>query len=157
MQNKTRRKILETATAGTAIGIILPKAWIKPIVESVILPAHAQASTSESFSCEITGSPNVQIFSGSSTGPFIYTITNTGTEDLTNTSGGIGNVTSGVGFSTSLPSLPDPFVPGDTINFPINTITTTSCPTSGEQIIVSFNSDEAPTCEFIVNVSCINN
>ncbi len=41
---KTRRYILKSAAGVGAIGTALPNAWIKPVVEAVVLPAHAQTS-----------------------------------------------------------------------------------------------------------------
>jgi hypothetical protein len=43
--NATRRRVLEILTVGgLTVTILLPSRWIKPVVESVIVPAHAQAS-----------------------------------------------------------------------------------------------------------------
>jgi hypothetical protein len=43
--NVTRRRVLEILTVGgLTVTIFLPSKWIKPVVESVIVPAHAQAS-----------------------------------------------------------------------------------------------------------------
>jgi hypothetical protein len=39
----TRRRVLEILTGGLTVTIVLPSRWVKPIVESVIVPAHAQA------------------------------------------------------------------------------------------------------------------
>lgn len=41
----TRRRVLEILTiGGLTVTIFLPSKWIKPVVELVIVPAHAQAS-----------------------------------------------------------------------------------------------------------------
>jgi len=48
--NQNRRKILTRATLGSAaLGIsqLAPKTWIKPVVDSVLLPAHAQTTQNE--------------------------------------------------------------------------------------------------------------
>jgi hypothetical protein len=43
--NATRRRVLEILTVGgLTVTILLPARWIKPVVESVIVPAHAAAS-----------------------------------------------------------------------------------------------------------------
>jgi hypothetical protein len=43
--NTTRRRALEIlAVGGLTVTILIPSKWIKPIVESIIVPAHAQAS-----------------------------------------------------------------------------------------------------------------
>jgi hypothetical protein len=40
--NATRRRVLEILTVGgLTVTILLPSRWIKPVVESVIVPAHA--------------------------------------------------------------------------------------------------------------------
>ena len=48
---KARRKLLKTLIAGGgaattvgATGLVIPKQWIKPVVDSVMLPAHAQTT-----------------------------------------------------------------------------------------------------------------
>jgi hypothetical protein len=41
----SRRRVLQILTsASLAVTITLPSRWVKPIVESVVVPAHAQAS-----------------------------------------------------------------------------------------------------------------
>jgi hypothetical protein len=43
--NTTRRRALEIlAVGGLTVTILIPSKWIKPIVGSIIVPAHAQAS-----------------------------------------------------------------------------------------------------------------
>ena len=40
-----RRKLLKTVTGAggiVAIGITMPETWVKPAVDSILLPAHAQ-------------------------------------------------------------------------------------------------------------------
>ena len=39
-----RRQVLKITLGGVAAALILPHAWTKPIVNSVIVPAHAAAS-----------------------------------------------------------------------------------------------------------------
>jgi hypothetical protein len=43
----SRRRALKALVAGSALGSasLLPERWLKPVVESVIVPAHAQLST----------------------------------------------------------------------------------------------------------------
>jgi hypothetical protein len=45
-QNPTRRRVLKIAGIGgaAAVTLILPSKWTKPIVESIVVPAHAAAS-----------------------------------------------------------------------------------------------------------------
>ena len=53
---KSRRKLLKSIALGggaIAVGKTLPQSWTRPVVESVMLPAHAQASV-----------PSVLSFSG---------------------------------------------------------------------------------------------
>jgi len=42
MNNK--RKTLQKIMGVSAVGITMPNAWIKPIVNSIVIPAHAQTS-----------------------------------------------------------------------------------------------------------------
>jgi len=52
MSDKSRRKLLKSIAAGSGAvvaGKSLPESWTKPIVDSVMLPAHAQTSA-----CTIT-------------------------------------------------------------------------------------------------------
>jgi hypothetical protein len=45
MTEFTRRRVLEIlGVGGLTVTIVLPSRWIKPVVESVVVPAHAQAS-----------------------------------------------------------------------------------------------------------------
>jgi hypothetical protein len=47
MSDKSRRKLLKSIAAGSGAviaGKSLPESWSKPVVDSVILPAHAQTS-----------------------------------------------------------------------------------------------------------------
>lgn len=47
MSNESRRKLLKSIAAGTGVvvaGKSLPDMWSRPVVESVLLPAHAQTS-----------------------------------------------------------------------------------------------------------------
>jgi hypothetical protein len=51
-QNPTRRRVLKIAGVGGAgaLTLILPSKWTKPIVESIVVPAHAAASDSTTTS-----------------------------------------------------------------------------------------------------------
>jgi len=45
---KSRRELLATIAAPTTVvttGVVLPSKWMKPVVESVMLPAHAQTTS----------------------------------------------------------------------------------------------------------------
>jgi hypothetical protein len=55
---KKRRKLLGAIAAGGAAANLLPSKWSKPVVESVLLPAHAQLSPAaalSTFACTATG------------------------------------------------------------------------------------------------------
>ncbi len=44
-KNVSRRQVMTTvAIGGVATAVMLPSKWTKPIVDSVITPAHAQSS-----------------------------------------------------------------------------------------------------------------
>jgi len=52
MSNSSRRKLLKSIAAGSGAivaGKSLPESWSRPVVDSVILPAHAQTSGLRSF------------------------------------------------------------------------------------------------------------
>ena len=58
MSDQSRRKLLKSIAAGSGAviaGKSLPEKWVKPAVDSVLLPAHAQ--TSQGLFCESTGAP----------------------------------------------------------------------------------------------------
>ena len=44
LQRTDRRKILAAIGVGSAASLMLPTQWSKPIIRSVMLPAHAQTS-----------------------------------------------------------------------------------------------------------------
>lgn len=43
-QGNKRRRLLKTLTTGGVAGAMLPGAWSKPVIESIVVPAHAQPS-----------------------------------------------------------------------------------------------------------------
>lgn len=50
----TRRRILKQVAAGGGMVIAaraLPEQWVRPVVDAVLLPSHAQTSPSGTFSC----------------------------------------------------------------------------------------------------------
>lgn len=52
--NESRRKLLKSVAAGSGAivaGKSLPESWSRPVVDSVMLPAHAQTSPPSSLSC----------------------------------------------------------------------------------------------------------
>ena len=56
-QNENRRKLLKSIAAGSGAviaGKSLPESWSKPVVDSVILPVHAQTSPSPCTPCLVT-------------------------------------------------------------------------------------------------------
>ena len=46
-QSSSRRRILTALAAGTGAAVLLPEKWVKPIVDKVMVPAHAQATVVE--------------------------------------------------------------------------------------------------------------
>jgi hypothetical protein len=44
LANLGRRRVLKIATIGGVATLVLPDKWSKPVVKSVIVPAHAEAS-----------------------------------------------------------------------------------------------------------------
>jgi hypothetical protein len=57
--NITRRRVLEVLTVGgLTVTIIIPSSWIKPIIESIVIPAHAQASPAKTPLRAATSTPS---------------------------------------------------------------------------------------------------
>ena len=53
-----RRRILQIALGGGSLSpLVLPERWVKPIVKSVIVPAHAAASPATTTTTTTTGGP----------------------------------------------------------------------------------------------------
>lgn len=58
VKSKNRRKLLGAIAAGGAVANLLPSKWSKPVVDSILLPAHAQMSPGAllpTFDCTVTG------------------------------------------------------------------------------------------------------
>lgn len=53
--SRTRRRVLARGVTAGATVSLLPSHWIRPVVESVMLPVHAQTSPSEDPSLDIDG------------------------------------------------------------------------------------------------------
>lgn len=67
-ESKHRRKLLGVIAAGGAAANLLPMKWSKPVVDSVLLPAHAEMSPGSllsTFDCTVTGFLFNGSFSGS--------------------------------------------------------------------------------------------
>jgi len=66
MSNEKRRKLLKSIAAGSGaivVGKNLPESWSKPVVNSVMLPAHAQTSDySYSLQQALTSVPSESLF-----------------------------------------------------------------------------------------------
>lgn len=53
-----RRQVVKTVLVGGALAtLILPTKWTKPIVNSIIVPAHAQASAPATTTTTSTSTP----------------------------------------------------------------------------------------------------
>lgn len=63
MSNKSRRKLLKSIAAGSGVivaGKSLPESWSRPVVDSVMLPAHAQTScTTDTITVTSLSSDNI--------------------------------------------------------------------------------------------------
>lgn len=83
--NKSRRALMNGSLGLGALGAIAPTSWTKPLVNSVILPVHAQTSPIYSFSIEKTqsGGPSPAMSDGDVI-EYTILVINTGTEPLTN-------------------------------------------------------------------------
>lgn len=60
-----RRQLLSLLGGGTVIALTVPTSWVKPVISSVVLPAHAQTSLCTVDT--IVGGPLVGHPSGAST------------------------------------------------------------------------------------------
>ncbi len=84
--NDSRRKLLKSIATGSGAVVAvksLPESWGKPIVDTVLLPAHAQATQSSCSAGSITSTSNetegvVILFDGESTCSLILTEFNDG-------------------------------------------------------------------------------
>ena len=76
--NRSRRKLLSALGAGGAaafVGTALPRAWLRPVIESVVLPLHAQASpVNFSFSC-VANPPSGGTIAQNGFGTFTFSVT----------------------------------------------------------------------------------
>ena len=159
--SESRRKLLKSIAAGSGAivaGKSLPESWKRPVVDSVMLPAHAQTSPpSTTFSCSVVGQATINVSGGEVAGPIEYVVTNTGTGPLTggdwNTSRAGGNTS----FNTDGPGgildpMPDPFNPGENFIVEMTDIDLQFCSEPGT-ITVEFTSNES-TCQQVVDVTC---
>lgn len=82
--NKSRRVLMNRTLGLGALGAAVPSSWTKPLVNSVILPVHAQTSPVFGFSVEKTqsGGPSPAILEGDVI-EYTIVVTNTGTGPLT--------------------------------------------------------------------------
>jgi hypothetical protein len=55
IEQQKRRRLLSAIVAGGAASTLLPQKWSKPVVDSVMLPAHAQMSPGALVACTVTG------------------------------------------------------------------------------------------------------
>ena len=63
----TRRKVVQKSIGMTALAGALPNAWLKPVVNQIVLPTHAQTTQFEEClepSVEVEGARNTQVPTG---------------------------------------------------------------------------------------------
>ena len=78
-RSKARRKLLQTLAAGAGAGAataVVPKQWIKPIVDGIEVPVHAVGTTDSSMTCSL-------VYEGVTRGPGIYSISTSGIDTAT--------------------------------------------------------------------------
>ena len=78
-RSKARRKLLQTLAAGAGAGAataVVPKQWIKPIVDGIEVPVHAVGTTDSSMTCSL-------VYEGVTRGPGIHSISTNGIDTLT--------------------------------------------------------------------------
>jgi hypothetical protein len=95
-----RRRVLEVIAAGggvLATSTLLPETWVKPVVDAIVVPAHAQGSppaiVCSTFLCTVTGFALGGAGSVSST------------SRQTTSSGAFSNSTAVLSFTSTLPSI----------------------------------------------------
>ena len=70
-----RRRLLKQAIAGGIVGaVFLPERWVRPVVDAVIVPAHAQTSpapttTTATPSTTTTVAPSTTVLTTTTTAP----------------------------------------------------------------------------------------
>ena len=84
---KTRRNLLFSTLSGTAVIAALPKQWSRPVVETVILPAHAETSfMCSGFDVEPVDQPiDITVTATQINGPIIADLDASGSFDTTQT------------------------------------------------------------------------
>ena len=163
--DKARRKLLKSLTLGSATAFAaksLPETWTRPVLESAMLPAHAQTTSVPSpGSCEITGPLLIANTGVTSSGPYSWTVTNTGSIPLTGVGPPSGIIISGP--STTGPitltgnnvSIPDPLNPGATGTISVTQVITASCPPGGGSRTITVQATFLEsTCQLPVSVTC---
>jgi len=152
-----RRKALLLLT-GLSGSVVLGEKWVKPVVDSVMLPAHAQTSIVRVGSCSVTSATiNIILINGG----FVFdpvitiTLTNTGVEPL------VGLTNLNVTFSPSLGSptytlnlpggaIPSPLPPGATHITEVVSIQGANFPTTGT-VTFQYTSD-LTTCLHLIPI-----
>ena len=163
--NESRRKLLKSIAAGSGAivaGKSLPESWSRPVVDSVMLPVHAQTSPPPppppqlTYSCSVVGQSSIALLGIPLPGPIDYTVTNTGTGSLTGGFIAVGATSGTTGglFTDQSATLPDPLLPGDTFIISLTNIRAPSCTIAGAGTIrVEFVSNETG-CNQVVDVTC---
>ena len=139
---QARRSILRKIISAGAVATVLPTSWLKPVVKSVLLPAHAQASIESNLLeyFEVLQTDNAQPFprvmsaivdpdTGIASVIALNRVANVRPEIDLNIDGTPSNAFSGtIGSSCGGSSLPSAswFVNGYTLGDPTISITTTS-------------------------------
>ena len=159
--NETKRKLLLTL-GGLGGSALLPSQWIKPVVNSVTLPAHGMATNPPPplmASCSITVSTDTLeiVGSGLLTTPLDITVSNTGEIPLTGQGNGDGfsivaNTAIGPIGTGIMGQVPSPLMPGESATVSLFALTITTCSPNG-LLFVRYNS-AITNCETTVNVVC---
>ena len=154
-----RRKAL-LALTGLGGSAVLSKTWVKPVVDSVMLPAHATTSIVRVGSCSVTTpATDILLVNGTSGGNFDpaipITLTNTGAEPLVGIAALI--VTFSPSLGTPAPtlffpagSIPNPLPPGATHITELVSISGANFPTTGT-LTFQYTSD-LTSCEVVIPV-----
>lgn len=161
-----KRATIATASIVGGIGMLKTMGWVKPVVNAVVLPAHAQTSSDPTpdpaiESCRVTSSQSSVTLESVGNqilvSPIDITIENNGDVPLTSPSPNLD-----AGFSLIGPSfnysielnggIPNPLLPGESHVLQITEIGTISCPVS--DILEARFSRNGATCSAELSIVC---
>lgn len=163
MSNENRRKLLKSIAAGSGTliaGKNLPESWIQPVVETMIIPAHAQTSQSPAVPLSIICGPSdltaISVYFGVDVNTGACSLSSTSIPDPNgamriNGGGGGGNISINVGVSQWT------VIPGGTSIDGVNPQGAQSIAlrsnVSNNEFLLSFNALDGATVAIVTNAT----